>query len=151
VLWLTRETFEAKAAARGITINADQCPIGVMAAADEGVFGAMMQSLVDNAVTFIQPGGQVTLSVAQNETGIVITVADNGQGVSAEDLQRILEPFEHAGHAEAAQHSKGAGLGLTVVKAFAELHGGKLELASTMGEGFTATVTLPPAPPFSAT
>ena len=64
---------------------------------------------------------------------------------NAEDLARILEPFEHAGRGEGSQHSKGAGLGLTLVKAFAELHGGRLELSSTPGAGLRATVTLPAA------
>ena len=52
---------------------------------------------------------------------------------AAEDLARILEPFEHAGRGEGAEHAKGAGLGLTLVKAFAELHGGWLELDSSLG------------------
>ena len=54
---------------------------------------------------------------------MIITVRDNGAGVAPEDLARILEPFEHAGRGEGAEHAKGAGLGLTLVKAFAELHG----------------------------
>ena len=70
---------------------------------------------------------------------------DNGPGVAPEDLARIQEPFEHAGRSEAAQHAKGAGLGLTLVKAFAELHGGWLELDSRPGEGFRATIMLPQA------
>ena len=71
-------------------------------------------------------------------------------GVVADDLARIQEPFEHGGQAEGSQHAKGAGLGLTLVKAFAELHGGHLVLSSQLGEGFRATVTLPSAPLFAA-
>jgi two-component system cell cycle sensor histidine kinase PleC len=146
VLWLARDVFSERAQERGITINADRCPVGLMVDADEAVFTAMMHSLVDNAVTFTRQGGQVTLSACPCEAGIAVTVEDDGMGVVPDDLARIQEPFEHGGRAEGSQHSKGAGLGLTLVKAFAELHGGQLTLSSQIGEGFKATITLPSAP-----
>ena len=74
---------------------------------------------------------------------IRLTVADDGPGVAAMDMNRILRPFEHAG--EVTDHAKGAGLGLTLVKAFAELHGGSFAIESIAGEGFSAIVTLPAA------
>lgn len=150
VLWLARDVFAARAEERGIAIDADRCPIGLMVDADEGVFTAMMHSLVDNAVTFTRQGGTVTLSACVCENGVAVTVEDDGMGVLPEDLARIQEPFEHGGRAEGSQHSKGAGLGLTLVKAFAELHGGQLILSSQIGEGFTATITLPSAPDSAA-
>jgi signal transduction histidine kinase len=143
IMWLTREAFAQKAEARGIAIDADACPVGLMADADETVFTAMLHSLVDNAVTFAR--GKVTLSAAPGAGAVAVTVCDDGPGVASEDLARILEPFEHAGRGEGAEHSKGAGLGLTLVKAFAELHGGALELSSAPGTGFCATVTFPAA------
>ena len=142
VLWLSRDIFLSRAAARNIEIDADNCPVGLMADADESVFTAMVHSLMDNAVTFTT-GNKITLSAQVTEAGIAVTVADNGGGVARQDLQRVLEPFEHAGHCEGSQHAKGAGLGLTLVKSFAELHGGWLELESDLGEGFRATITLP--------
>jgi two-component system cell cycle sensor histidine kinase PleC len=144
LLWLARDAFLARATTRGITIDADRCPIGLMVDADEAVFTGLVHSLLDNAVTFTS-GSHITLSATASEAGIAVTVADDGQGVAPEDLARIQEPFEHGGRAEAAQHSKGAGLGLTLVKAFAELHGGWLELDSRPGEGFRATIMLPQA------
>jgi two-component system cell cycle sensor histidine kinase PleC len=146
-MWLARDAFADKAQARGITIDAAACPVGLMVDADETVFTAMVHSLIDNAVTFARPHGRVVLSAAACATGIALTVQDDGAGVAPEDLARILEPFEHAGRGEGAEHSKGAGLGLTLVKAFAELHGGGLALESRPGEGFRATVTLPAAVP----
>jgi len=146
VLWLARDAFLHRATARGIAIDADNCPVGLMADADEAVLTAMVHSLLDNAVTFTT-GKCITLSATALEGGIAVTVEDDGGGVPAQDLARILEPFEHAGRGEGAEHAKGAGLGLTVVKAFAELHGGWLELDSSIGEGFKATVTLPAAVP----
>lgn len=146
VLWLARDAFLARATARGIVIDADRCPIGLMADADETVFTNLAHSLLDNAVTFTT-GSRITLSAMATEAGIAVMVEDDGDGVALEDLARIQEPFEHAGRGEAAQHSKGAGLGLTLVKALAELHGGWLELDSRPGEGFTATIMLPQAQP----
>jgi len=142
VLWLARDAFLTRAAARGITIDASRCPIGLMADADEAVFTGLVHGLLDNAVTFTT-GNRIALSASVSEAGIAVTVEDNGDGVAPADLARIQEPFEHAGRAE--QHSKGAGLGLTLVKAFAELHGGWLELDSRPGAGFRATIMLPQA------
>jgi len=146
ILWLTRDAFSTRAQMRGITINADGAPVGLVVDADEGVFTAMMHSLMDNAVTFTRDGGVIALSAMPCEDGIAVNIEDDGPGVAQDDLARIQEPFEHAGRSEGSQHSKGAGLGLTLVKAFAELHGGRLELSSVTGESFRATVVLPSAP-----
>ena len=146
ILWQTRDAFSSHAEARGITVDADGAPLGLLVDADETVFTAMMHSLMDNAVNFTRDGGLITLCASPCEDGIAVTIQDNGPGVAPEDLDRIQEPFEHAGRSEGSQHSKGAGLGLTLVKAFAELHGGRLELSSAIGEGFRATVILPSAP-----
>ena len=144
MLWLAREEFAARAEAKAISIDASESPIGFMICADEGVFGNMLNALIDNAINFTQHGGQVKLSATRADDGVKVTVADNGPGVAPEDLGRILQPFEHAG--KVADHANGAGLGLTLVKSFAELHGGRLEIESLPGEGFRATITLPPAP-----
>jgi cell cycle sensor histidine kinase DivJ len=145
VLWTARDIFLSRAAARGITIDADLCPAGLMADVDESVLTAMVHNLLDNAVTF-SSGNRITLSAYPTESGVAVTVEDDGAGVAPEDLARIQEPFEHAGRGEGSEHAKGAGLGLTLVKAFAELHGGWLDLDSRLGEGFRATVTVPAAP-----
>lgn len=145
LLWMMREVFLPRAAARGIDIDADRCPVGLMVHADEAVFTAMVHALLENAVSFTT-GNRITLSVRTADAGIRVTVADNGEGVASEDLARIQEPFEHAGRSEGTGHAKGAGLGLTLIKAFAELHGGTLELDSQLGQGFRATLILPPPP-----
>jgi cell cycle sensor histidine kinase DivJ len=143
VLWQTCESFAARAEAKSITIDAGACPRGMMIDADENVFTGMLNALIDNAISFTQVGGKVELSAARRGTMIAITVADNGPGVAASDLKRILEPFEHAGRAQ--DHASGAGLGLTLVNAFAELHAGSLEIESEAGKGFRATLVLPSA------
>nr|QQZ49636.1 ATP-binding protein [Phenylobacterium glaciei] len=70
-----------------------------------------------------------------------LIVADSGTGISATDLQRLGKPFEQAGGAD--QRAAGTGLGLSLVQAFAELHGGEMAIESQLGEGTTVTVRLP--------
>ena len=143
LLWQARENFSARAEAKGITMDAENCPRGAMIDADEIVFGGMINALIDNAVTFTPEGGQIWLSVSSQGDHVAIAVADNGPGVAEQDLERILEPFEHAGRAQ--DHANGAGLGLTLVNAFADLHKGRLEIESSAGNGFRATLMMPKA------
>lgn len=143
-LWIAKDEFAERAAAKNITIDADACPVGLVAEVDENAFGQMMTQLLDNAVSFTQDGGTVSLSAARESGRIQLRIADNGPGVAAADLARILEPFEQVGRTT-SDHTHGAGLGLTLAKAFAELHGGTLSIASAPGKGFTATVELPAA------
>lgn len=143
-MWLAREMFAEQAQAKAITLDAENCPVGLHVDADESAFEKMIHQLVDNAILFTPPGGTVRLGAERKNRRIYLTVADNGPGVASDDLERILEPFEQAGRGT-DDHSGGAGLGLTLVKALAELHGGCLRLASETGRGFTATIELPEA------
>ena len=68
-------------------------------------------------------------------------VADSGVGIAQHDLERLGQPYEQAGDAE--QRAAGSGLGLSLVRAFARLHGGEMVMASTLGEGTSVTVRLP--------
>ena len=70
-----------------------------------------------------------------------IVVADTGVGISPEDLERLGRPYEQAGGAE--QRSRGTGLGLSLVRAFAKLHGGEMMIESRLGVGTTVSVRLP--------
>jgi len=135
------QDFEAAATARGITLDSSACETGLMIGSDETVFSAMIGYLLDNAITFCQPGALVRLSAQAVDGRIAVRVADNGPGVAQADLERIAHPFEQAG--AITDHAKGSGLGLTLVKAFAELHGGSLALQSARGEGFAATISFP--------
>ncbi|HEY0105764.1 MAG TPA: PAS-domain containing protein [Rhizomicrobium sp.] len=143
-LWIAREDYAERAAARGIAIDADACPTGLIAQVDENAFGQMVTQLMDNALAFTPKGGTIRLSARSSAGRARLTVADDGPGVAADDLARILEPFEQVGRTT-TDHTHGAGLGLTLVKAFAELHGGGLTIESAPGKGFAATIDLPAA------
>lgn len=133
-----------KAENKQIVIDMQSVPVELSAEADETALNAIVTQLVENAVTFTQNGGTVRLSARREGDFVRFIVEDNGPGVSEADIARILEPFEQAGRGT-ANHAAGAGLGLPLVKALAELHGGMLSIASVLGEGFTATLDIPAA------
>ena len=145
-LWVARENYSERAAAKEIAIDADCAPLGLFADVDETAFEQMLAQLMDNAMAFAPQGGRIGLSAERENGRVSLCVADNGPGVARDDLARILEPFEQGGRST-TDHTHGAGLGLTLVKAFAELHGGVLRVASEPGKGFAATIELPAAGP----
>ncbi|MGB8363216.1 MAG: PAS-domain containing protein [Rhizomicrobium sp.] len=133
-----------RAQAKSLTVDDSHCTPDLIVDADETALTAMIGHLLENAVACTQAGGMIRLSAEREDGFTRIAVSDNGPGVAAEDMERILEPFEQAGCGHAG-HRDGAGLGLPLIKALAELHGGSLTLESTLGEGFTATIELPSA------
>jgi len=143
ILWATKGEFDARAASKSIVIDADACPIGVPVMADENALRTICAQLLENAVHFTPQGGRIGLHATTDGATVRLAIADNGPGVAAEDLERILMPFEQSNRGGATQHAYGAGLGLTLVKELAELNGGQLRLVSAPGEGFEATVELP--------
>ena len=103
----------------------------------------MIINLLSNAVKFTPAGGIVTLRFRKHgDAGVSISVADNGIGMTPAELEKALQPFGQV-DSELARQRKGTGIGLTLVKSLAELHGGTLEIASAKGVGTTATITLP--------
>lgn len=110
---------------------------------DELKIKQIIINLLSNAVKFTPRGGDISLSAelsARNE--FVIMVQDNGKGMSQDDLQRVLRPFVQA----SGDHNytqEGTGLGLPIANSLIELHGGLLSLSSELGQGTTASVTLP--------
>jgi PAS domain S-box-containing protein len=111
--------------------------------ADERKVRQVFFNLVGNSVKFTPSGGQIRIfGNFDPAAGLRITVADTGIGIASEDLDRVLEPFMQVDSSFARQHH-GTGLGLPAVKAIMELHGGSIELRSTLGEGTEATVGFP--------
>jgi two-component system, cell cycle sensor histidine kinase PleC len=144
MLWAASDSCAGRAEAKSIALEIGECEQDLLVDADESALTSMIAYLIENAVAFTQNGGQVGLEARKDGSVVRITVCDNGPGVAEKDLARILEPFEQAGRGT-TDHAHGAGLGLPLVKALAELHGGALTLASAPGQGFTATIELPAA------
>jgi signal transduction histidine kinase len=112
---------------------------------DERKTKQVLLNLITNAVKFTPPGGTITISARWDAaTGIAVTVADPGIGIPEADLDRVLKPFEQVDSSLSRQH-QGTGLGLPLVKAIMEMHGGRLELNSELGVGTRVSVIFPPA------
>lgn len=100
-------------------------------------------NLISNALKFTPAGGTVDVIAEEAPGGAVLAVADTGVGISPEELTRLSRAFEQG---DAGKKQKGAGLGLSVVRAFAELHGGRLEIESREGGGARISVFFPGEP-----
>lgn len=136
-----RTDHKARADARDISLDIDAMP-GLIIDADENAFASILSHLVENAVTYTQEGGAVTLSARREGDHVCVCIADNGPGVAPEEIPRILKPFEQGGR-RIVDHATGAGLGLTLASALTEAHRGTLSIESAPGEGFQVTVALP--------
>ena len=99
-------------------------------------------NLLDNAIKYTPAGGSVRVAVARDADRAVVTIEDTGAGISAEHLPRIWERLYRA---DSSRSERGLGLGLSLVKAFVEAHGGTVEAASEPGRGSMFTVRLPVA------
>jgi signal transduction histidine kinase len=111
--------------------------------ADERKLKQVLLNLLANAIKFTKPDGRVALTVTVSPDGIAFAVEDTGIGIPAAYLDRVLLPFVQADNSLSRPH-QGTGLGLPLVKAIAELHGGRLQLESEEGVGTTASLLLPP-------
>ena len=105
----------------------------------------MLLNLLSNALKFTPVGGEVTIDVFRRGEEVAISVSDNGIGIRAEDIPKVLEPFGQVENEMSHKHS-GTGLGLPLTKELAELHGGSLTMESNIDVGTTVTILLPPDP-----
>lgn len=100
-------------------------------------------NLAGNAVRYMPDSGKVTVRARRGRNGgIVLIVEDDGAGMSAEDVQRVVSPFVRLSNPMVRAHD-GTGLGLPLVKALVELHGGRFRLLSEVGKGTTVTAIFP--------
>ncbi|HEV7406372.1 MAG TPA: HAMP domain-containing sensor histidine kinase [Chthoniobacteraceae bacterium] len=109
---------------------------------DAALVGSILENLVSNAVKYSPPSKPVSLSATVENGRVIFIVRDEGMGIPADELPRVGDPFHRCQNAGGVP---GTGLGLTIARRCAELHGGTLALESTVGLGTTVTVNLPAA------
>ena len=112
--------------------------------ADPRSLKQMLLNLMSNAIKFTTSGGTVDLVASIGaDGGFQFDIRDTGVGISAENFDRVLSPFGQVDTAHARDH-QGTGLGLPLVKAFIEMHGGRIEIVSEVDEGTTVSLFFPP-------
>jgi signal transduction histidine kinase len=130
----------AESAARGdIALSAD-VPDGLELPLRPRMLRVVLENLVTNAIRYAGPGTRCRVSAERRDGAVVLTVADDGQGVSEEDLTRLFERFYRA---DRARSSRGTGLGLSIVKHVVTSAGGTVEAAGSPGGGLTVRSRFP--------
>ena len=105
-------------------------------AGNRSLISQALANLVDNAIKYTPEGGRVRIAIENSPRGVALVVADSGEGIPADDRERVLERFVRL---ETSRHSPGSGLGLSLVLAVARLHDAQLELADN-APGLKATI-----------
>lgn len=111
-------------------------------AGDEEMMKQVWVNILSNAVKFCKPGGKIFISAKSHESGTVISISDDGIGMSDEVSSRIFDKYYQG---DGSHATEGNGLGLSIVKKIVDLSGGSISVKSKQGEGSTFTVVLPAA------
>ena len=117
-------------------------PPGLEIVADRRALKQVFINLVSNAVKFTPEGGRVRISASESSGLVSIRISDTGIGIPARDIEKLGRPFEQVEN-QFTKTKGGSGLGLAISKSLVELHGGTLNIHSTVGKGTDVTVSLP--------
>jgi len=134
-------TVEPLAALKKMQVTVAESTAGDITA-DPGKVKQMLLNLISNAVKFTPEGGQVTLKAIREADHVELSVADTGIGIAAADQERVFHEFQQVDSGVSRQQS-GTGLGLTLTRRFANLHGGDVQVQSELGKGSVFTIKLP--------
>ena len=129
--------FSVSAQKKHIAISMD-APDTLMLRADQDKIERICYNLLSNALKYTSEGGEITLTAKEENGRVMISVADNGCGISSDELPYIFNRFYQAKNA-----GRGTGIGLAIVKAFTELHHGEVSATSVEGKGSTFTIHIP--------
>jgi len=134
------EGIKSRLAEHNIRLDVRAAPDIGSFMADERRVRQILFNLLSNAAGFSPPGESVRLAVERNADAVVFSVTDRGPGIPETISDRVFDRFES--HALGSEH-RGAGLGLSIVRSFVELHGGTVRLDSAVGRGTTVTCIFP--------
>ena len=134
--------FRVEAGRRRIALVVEVEDAAEIVEADRGKVRQILNNLLSNAVKFTPEGGRIVVRTRREEAGLAVSVSDTGIGIREEDQERIWEAFTQVDGSHARRY-QGTGLGLTLVRKFVEMHGGRVWVESRHGEGSTFRFTLP--------
>ena len=133
----------ARAREAGLTLHATAAGLPSVFC-ERRAFRQVLLNLIGNAIKFTPSGGRIDVNATMTaEGGIMVSVADTGVGIAPQNIPMALTPFGQVELTLSRAHG-GVGLGLPLSQRLAELHGGRLQIESTVGSGTTVSVTLPP-------
>ncbi|MGZ0711683.1 sensor histidine kinase (plasmid) [Coraliomargarita sp. W4R53] len=138
------ESFGPMAAASGVKLEWDRSH-AVTVIGDAFRLRQVVDNLVSNAVKYTPKNGSVTIELTATEENVILRIIDTGQGMDAEEVDRIFEPYFRAASA-VSSGVQGTGLGMGIVKSLVDEHHGTMSVTSRPMRGTTMTVTLPAAP-----
>jgi two-component system heavy metal sensor histidine kinase CusS len=137
-----REYYEASATDGGVSLTVNLPAEPVVAELDRSLLQRAVGNLVSNALAHTPPGGAVSLRAESDSSAIHIEVSDTGVGIPAEALPRVFDRFFRVDTSR-SQGSGSTGLGLAIVQSIAQLHGGKAEISSQLGQGTRVALRIP--------
>jgi len=132
-------SHELIADAKGVRLTDDVTLAGECVLGDRERLLQVLSNLLGNAIKFTEAGGSVTLRAVGTDEDVEIAIEDTGNGIPAEDLDRIFEAY----HSIQRREGRGTGLGLYISKGIVRRHGGQLTVRSTVGRGSVFTIRLP--------
>ena len=135
----TVDLYEDLAEERGVRIENRTQP-GLVAEVDRNRLRQVLANLVDNAIKYTAAGGRIEITAQREPDAAVVRVADTGVGIPAEELPRIWDRLYRG---DKSRSTRGLGLGLSLVKAIVEAHGGQVSVESVPGSGSTFALRLP--------
>jgi signal transduction histidine kinase len=138
----TLESFSVRAERQHVTLRGEPCAAGGAVAFDARYVGRALANLVENALRYTPPGGEVVLRTNVVPDGLCLEVSDTGPGIDKADLPRVFDRF-YRGEASRSRRTGGSGLGLAIVKSVAEAHGGRVGVQAAPGRGTTFSLVLP--------
>jgi two-component system OmpR family sensor kinase len=133
----------SKAEQRGVVLAVEESPDQLVNAAPRATEVALA-NILDNAVKFSPPGGQVTVAITAEPDEAVIAVSDAGPGVEPQEVPRVFQRF-YRGQASRAADVPGVGLGLAIARALIERQRGRVGVETPVGKGATFSIRLPRA------
>ncbi len=134
--------ISTQAKEKDITLTCKVEPTDLQVKADRRALKQILLNLLSNGIKFTPEGGSVALTVARHENAVHFQITDTGIGIASEQIDHLAKPFVQVENQFTKTH-KGSGLGLAIARSLIELHGGKLTLASAVGEGTTVAFSLP--------
>jgi len=138
-------SFSGQAEVKNITLTVgfDGKPANLTVQGDAGRLDQVLSNLVMNAMRHTPEGGEIDLYAERENSSIRLTVRDNGEGIPPDDLPYIFNRFWRGDKSRTHADGVGGGLGLAIAKQLVEAHHGTIDVASTLEQGTTFTITLP--------